>query len=80
MSYVELLRMRGRHSWTLQLYLAGYLLTFTYGKTSEADNIVTTIHFTISLLSPVASVVSTVTLASSGSSLTCVSCEPRLCR
>ena len=53
-----------RHrSWASQLYLAGYLLTFTYGKTSEADNIVTTIHFTISLLSPVASVVSVAALA-----------------
>ncbi|KIY73327.1 P-loop containing nucleoside triphosphate hydrolase protein [Cylindrobasidium torrendii FP15055 ss-10] len=38
------------------LYLAGYLLTYTYAKTSAADRIITTIHFTLSLLSPVASV------------------------
>lgn len=38
------------------LYLAGYLLTLTYGKTSAAPSIITIIHFTLSLLSPVASV------------------------
>ncbi|TRM70462.1 P-loop containing nucleoside triphosphate hydrolase protein [Schizophyllum amplum] len=38
------------------LYLAGYLLTLTYAKTSESDHIVTIIHFTLSLLSPVANV------------------------
>ncbi|RDB29443.1 ABC transporter A family member 2 [Hypsizygus marmoreus] len=38
------------------LYLSGYLLTFTYGKTSAAPNIITIIHFTLSLASPVASV------------------------
>ncbi|KAJ4470921.1 hypothetical protein J3R30DRAFT_3710877 [Lentinula aciculospora] len=37
------------------LYLAGYLLTLTYAKTSSADTIITIIHFTLSLLSPVAS-------------------------
>ncbi len=41
----------------LQLYLAGYLLTLTYAKTSQAGNIITIIHFTLSVLSPVASVV-----------------------
>ncbi|THU78042.1 P-loop containing nucleoside triphosphate hydrolase protein, partial [Dendrothele bispora CBS 962.96] len=39
------------------LYLAGYLLTLTYAKTSEAGRIITIIHFTLSVLSPVASVV-----------------------
>ncbi|KAI5121844.1 hypothetical protein M0805_003277 [Coniferiporia weirii] len=37
------------------LYVAGYLLTETYAKTSQAGNIITTIHFTMSILSPVAS-------------------------
>ncbi|EJD03513.1 P-loop containing nucleoside triphosphate hydrolase protein [Fomitiporia mediterranea MF3/22] len=37
------------------LYLAGYLLTFTYAKTSQAGNFITIIHFTLSILSPVAS-------------------------
>jgi ATP-binding cassette subfamily A (ABC1) protein 3 len=41
-----------------QLYLAGYLLTLTFAKTSEADHIITIIHFTLSILSPVVSVVS----------------------
>ncbi|KAL0951946.1 hypothetical protein HGRIS_008597 [Hohenbuehelia grisea] len=39
------------------LYIAGYLLTLTYAKTSEAGNIITTIHFTLSVLSPVASII-----------------------
>ncbi|KAG9313874.1 P-loop containing nucleoside triphosphate hydrolase protein [Chiua virens] len=38
------------------LYLAAYLLTLTYAPTSQATNIITTIHFTLSVLSPVASV------------------------
>ncbi|KAJ7729088.1 hypothetical protein DFH07DRAFT_218233 [Mycena maculata] len=38
------------------LYLAGYLLTLTYAKTSDANRIITIIHFTLSILSPVASV------------------------
>ncbi|KAJ3739785.1 hypothetical protein DFH05DRAFT_1530053 [Lentinula detonsa] len=37
------------------LYLAGYLLTLTYAKTSSANKIITIIHFTLSVLSPVAS-------------------------
>jgi ATP-binding cassette subfamily A (ABC1) protein 3 len=41
-----------------QLYLAGYLLTLTFAKTSDADHIITIIHFTLSILSPVVSVVS----------------------
>ncbi|KAF5346171.1 hypothetical protein D9758_009923 [Tetrapyrgos nigripes] len=39
------------------LYLAGYLLTLTYAKTSEAGHIITILHFTLSLLSPAASVI-----------------------
>ncbi|KAL1669459.1 P-loop containing nucleoside triphosphate hydrolase protein [Schizophyllum commune] len=58
------------------LYLAGYLLTFTYGKSSEADNIVTTIHFTISLLSPVASVLRAAFVSVNLFSLLCSGPEP----
>ncbi|KAG1742779.1 uncharacterized protein EDB91DRAFT_297988 [Suillus paluster] len=38
------------------LYLAGYLLTLTYAMTSQSSTIITIIHFTLSVLSPVASV------------------------
>ncbi|KAJ7508422.1 hypothetical protein B0H11DRAFT_2304369 [Mycena galericulata] len=38
------------------LYIAGYLLTLTYAKTSDANGIITIIHFTLSILSPIASV------------------------
>ncbi|KAF7340910.1 hypothetical protein MSAN_02075900 [Mycena sanguinolenta] len=38
------------------LYLAGYLLVLTYAKTSDANRLITIIHFTLSVLSPVASV------------------------
>ncbi|KAG5653904.1 hypothetical protein H0H81_009496 [Sphagnurus paluster] len=38
------------------LYLSGYLLTLTYGKTSDAPKIITIIHFTVSIVAPVASV------------------------
>ncbi|KAJ7436225.1 P-loop containing nucleoside triphosphate hydrolase protein, partial [Mycena latifolia] len=38
------------------LYIAGYLLTYTYANPAYANGMVTTIHFTVSLLSPVASV------------------------
>ncbi|TBU26630.1 P-loop containing nucleoside triphosphate hydrolase protein [Dichomitus squalens] len=37
------------------LYLAGYLLTLTYAKTSDAGTDLTIIHYTMSVLSPVAS-------------------------
>ncbi|PIL31168.1 ATP-binding cassette transporter [Ganoderma sinense ZZ0214-1] len=37
------------------LYLAAYLLTLTYAKTSDAGTDLTIIHFTMSLLAPVAS-------------------------
>ncbi|KAF9011286.1 hypothetical protein BDQ17DRAFT_1298756 [Cyathus striatus] len=38
------------------LYLAGYLLVLTYGKTSQANQMITIIHFTVSVVAPVASV------------------------
>ncbi|KAF8900796.1 hypothetical protein CPB85DRAFT_1439365 [Mucidula mucida] len=38
------------------IYFAGYLFTLTYAKTSDADHIITILNFTLSLLSPVASV------------------------
>ncbi|KAI0640229.1 P-loop containing nucleoside triphosphate hydrolase protein [Trametes polyzona] len=37
------------------LYLAAYLLTLTYAKTSQAGTDLTIIHYTMSILSPVAS-------------------------
>ncbi|KAJ7606783.1 hypothetical protein FB45DRAFT_847352 [Roridomyces roridus] len=37
-------------------YVAGYLLTLTYAKTSDANRIITIINFSLSILSPVASV------------------------
>ncbi|TFK91173.1 P-loop containing nucleoside triphosphate hydrolase protein [Polyporus arcularius HHB13444] len=37
------------------LYLAAYLLTLTYAKTSDANKDLTIIHYTMSILSPVAS-------------------------
>ncbi|KAG6369374.1 P-loop containing nucleoside triphosphate hydrolase protein [Boletus reticuloceps] len=40
------------------LYVSGYLLNLTYAETSQASQIITSIHFTLSILSPVASVVS----------------------
>ncbi|KAI3622160.1 nod factor export atp-binding protein i [Moniliophthora roreri] len=54
------------------LYLAGYLLTLTYAKTSEAGGIITTIHFTISILSPVASVVRAALVSTNLFSLLCI--------
>lgn len=61
--------------WTRQAYIAAYLLTLTYAKTSEADSIITIIRmwkpvtaipvylplsdFTLSLAAPVASIVRT---------------------
>ncbi|KAL5533846.1 hypothetical protein ACEPAG_306 [Sanghuangporus baumii] len=37
------------------LYMSGYLLTYTYAKTSDAPRLVSIIHYTLSVLSPVAS-------------------------
>ncbi|KAH8835982.1 P-loop containing nucleoside triphosphate hydrolase protein [Flagelloscypha sp. PMI_526] len=37
------------------LYISGYLLTLTYAKTSEASHILDLIHWTMSILSPVCS-------------------------
>jgi hypothetical protein len=48
----------GSHWPHLQLYIAGYLLVLTYAKRSDADRLITIIHFTLSILYPVASVVS----------------------
>ncbi|KAL0954635.1 hypothetical protein HGRIS_003590 [Hohenbuehelia grisea] len=38
------------------VYLAGYLLPLTYAKTSAAARIITIIHFTVSSVSPIASI------------------------
>ncbi|KAJ7584352.1 hypothetical protein C8J56DRAFT_950802 [Mycena floridula] len=58
------------------LYLAGYLLTLTYAKTSDADNIITTIHFTLSLVSPVNSVIRAALVSVNMFSLLCTGDEP----
>ncbi|KAJ7045165.1 hypothetical protein C8F04DRAFT_989821 [Mycena alexandri] len=39
------------------LYIAGYLLVLTYAKTSDANRLITIIHFSLSILSPVASII-----------------------
>lgn len=59
----------------LVLYLAGYLLTLTYAKTSEANNIITIIHFTLSLLSPIASVTRAALVSVNLFSLLCTNSE-----
>lgn len=41
-----------------KLYLASPLLVLTYGKATESSNLITIIHFTTSIVAPVASVVS----------------------
>ncbi|KAF8634881.1 hypothetical protein AX15_000635 [Amanita polypyramis BW_CC] len=38
------------------LYLAGYLLVLTYGETTQANRTISVIHWTLSIVSPVASV------------------------
>ena len=43
----------------LQLYMCGYLLVLTYGKTSEAHKQISLIHWTVSILAPVNSLVRT---------------------
>ncbi|KAJ7825556.1 hypothetical protein B0H14DRAFT_3145277 [Mycena olivaceomarginata] len=40
----------------LQLYLAGYLLAYTYANPENTNSIIKAIHFSLSLLSPIASV------------------------
>ncbi|KAJ8084935.1 hypothetical protein PM082_003712 [Marasmius tenuissimus] len=54
------------------LYLSGYLLTLTYAKTSDADMIMTTIHFTMSVLAPVTSVIRAALVSINMFSLLCV--------
>jgi hypothetical protein len=41
-----------------KLYLASPLLVLTYGKATESSNLITIIHFTTSIVAPVANVVS----------------------
>jgi ABC-type multidrug transport system fused ATPase/permease subunit len=53
-------RLSGVPAHRLQLYLGGYLLTYTYANPEDANGIIKAIHFSLSLLSPVASVVSPV--------------------
>ncbi|KAL0575023.1 hypothetical protein V5O48_006952 [Marasmius crinis-equi] len=54
------------------LYLASYLLTLTYAKTSAAGTIMTITHFTMSLLSPVASVIRAALVSVNLFSLLCI--------
>ncbi|KAI0370085.1 P-loop containing nucleoside triphosphate hydrolase protein [Pilatotrama ljubarskyi] len=58
------------------LYLAAYLLTLTYAKTSDAGNDLTIIHFTMSILSPVASVLRASFVAVNLFSLLCDGSSP----
>ncbi|KAF9004918.1 P-loop containing nucleoside triphosphate hydrolase protein [Hymenopellis radicata] len=58
------------------LYMAAYLLTLTYAKTSKADSIITIIHFTLSILSPVASVMRAAFVSVNLFSLLCTGNEP----
>ncbi|THH18622.1 hypothetical protein EW146_g2403 [Bondarzewia mesenterica] len=53
------------------LYLAGYLLTLTYAKTSKAGWTLTVIHFTVSLASPVVSIMRTAFISVNMFSLLC---------
>ena len=41
----------------VQLYFAAYLLVLTFGRTSQASKLISIVHWTLSLASPVASVV-----------------------
>ncbi|KAG1779604.1 hypothetical protein EV702DRAFT_965686 [Suillus placidus] len=58
------------------LYLGGYLLTLTYAKTSQSGTIITIIHFTLSVLSPVASVMRTAFVSVNLFSLLCDGTTP----
>ncbi|KAH7911590.1 P-loop containing nucleoside triphosphate hydrolase protein [Hygrophoropsis aurantiaca] len=58
------------------LYLGGYLLTYTYATTSQAGNIITIIHFTLSVLSPVASIMRTAFVSVNLFSLLCDGSTP----
>ncbi|KAI0321250.1 hypothetical protein OF83DRAFT_1100473 [Amylostereum chailletii] len=57
------------------VYVAAYLLTLTYAKTSQAEFIITTIHFTLSVLSPVASIIRTAFVSVNLFSLACTGSE-----
>ncbi|VDB86266.1 unnamed protein product [Peniophora sp. CBMAI 1063] len=52
-------------------YIAAYLLTLTYAKTSEAASIITIIHFTLSIVAPVASILRTAFVSVNLFSLAC---------
>ncbi|KAF9235154.1 hypothetical protein BU15DRAFT_78325 [Melanogaster broomeanus] len=58
------------------LYLTGYLLTLTYAQTSQANQIITIIHFTVSILSPVASVIRSALVSVNLFSLLCNGTTP----
>ncbi|TFK69908.1 P-loop containing nucleoside triphosphate hydrolase protein [Pluteus cervinus] len=54
------------------LYIAAYLLVLTYAKTSDASSLITTLHFTLSIVSPVASVTRASLISLNLFSLLCV--------
>ncbi|OCH92960.1 P-loop containing nucleoside triphosphate hydrolase protein [Obba rivulosa] len=58
------------------LYLAAYLLTLTYAKTSQAGSDLTIIHYTMSILSPVASPLRASFVSVNLFSLLCEGTEP----
>ncbi|KAG1879528.1 hypothetical protein C8R48DRAFT_589537 [Suillus tomentosus] len=58
------------------LYLGGYLLTLTYAPPSQSASIITIIHFTFSVLSPVASVMRTAFVSVNLFSLLCDGTTP----
>ncbi|KAA1477252.1 P-loop containing nucleoside triphosphate hydrolase protein [Dentipellis sp. KUC8613] len=58
------------------LYLAAYLLTLTYAKTSQAASIISILHFTMSIIAPVASVMRAAFVSVNLFSLLCSHSEP----
>ncbi|KAF7302856.1 hypothetical protein MKEN_01247800 [Mycena kentingensis (nom. inval.)] len=54
------------------LYLASYLLILTYAKPSEADSVTNTVHYTLSLISPVVSMTRAALVSVNLFSLLCV--------
>ncbi|TFK69897.1 P-loop containing nucleoside triphosphate hydrolase protein [Pluteus cervinus] len=54
------------------LYITTYLLVLTYAKTSDASSLVTTLHFTLSIVSPVTSVTRASLISLNLFSLLCV--------
>ncbi|KDR85825.1 hypothetical protein GALMADRAFT_274642 [Galerina marginata CBS 339.88] len=56
---------------TFVLYLSSYLMVFTFGKITESSRLTTIIHFTISIVSPIASVTRATLVSTNLFSLLC---------